>query len=71
MSNSLVSSVYTRGPSSPMTDAEQDEVAREAWRRGSDMVALRLSEIRCDIHRQAIINELTRQHGAKPKRGMK
>jgi hypothetical protein len=51
-----------------MSDAEMDEWAREAWRGHSDMVSLRISAVRDDIIRQAIINELTRQHGARPKR---
>jgi len=62
------SAIYRQAPADPMTEAEKDERAREAWRAGSDMVALRLSEVKCDIHRQAIVNEATRQHGARPKR---
>lgn len=63
-----VSTIYRRGPVEPMTEAEKDERARQAWRAGSDVVALRLSAVKCDVHRQAIINELTRQHGVRPKR---
>lgn len=64
-----ISTIYRRGPAEPMTEAEKDERSREAWRAGSDVVALRLSAVKCDVHRQAILNELTRQHGARPKRG--
>ena len=52
----------------PMTEAEKDERARDAWRAHSDMVALRISVIHDDIVMQIVINELTRQHGARPKR---
>ena len=64
----LVSSIYAKAPAEPMAEAEKDERAREAWRSGADMVALRLSEVRDDWTRQAVINECTRQHGARPKR---
>lgn len=67
--NALVSHLWRKVAPDPMTEAELDEKARDAWRSGSDVVALRLSAVKCDIHRQAIINELTRQHGARPKRG--
>ena len=63
----LVSSIYGRGPGSEITEAEKDELARQAWREHSDLVTIRLSAIRCDVHRQALVNEATRQHGARPK----
>lgn len=34
-----------------------------------DLLTLRLSEIRDDFTRQAILNEATRQYGARKKRG--
>ncbi len=66
--STLVSPVWNRAATS-MTETEKDEAARRLWRTGGDMVVLRLSAIRCDIHRQAVVNELTRQYGPRPKRG--
>lgn len=63
----LISPIYSRSRE-PLTPAEQDEAAREAWRSGADLVAVRLSAVRDDWTRQALINEATRQHGARPKR---
>lgn len=65
---SLISNVYTRGRGEPASEAEKDEAARRLWRSGADLVAIRLSLIKCDIHRQAVINELTRQYGARAKK---
>lgn len=65
-----ISGIYRRGPAEPMTEAEKDEAAREMWRSGGDLVVLRLSSVVCDVHRQAIINEATRQHGARRKRSL-
>ena len=65
----LRSSLARAVAADPMTEVEKDERARDAWRAGSDMVALRLSAINDDWTRQAIMNELTRQHGARPKKG--
>jgi hypothetical protein len=64
---SLQSSLARHVGASPMTDSEKDERARQAWRAGCDLVALRLSVITDDWIRQAIINELTRQFGTRPK----
>lgn len=66
---SLVSSIYGRY-SEPMTEAQKDEAARELWRSGGDWIAVRLSEIRDDFERQALINVATRLYGAR-KRGHK
>jgi hypothetical protein len=66
---SLVSPVWNRAAAPSMTEHEKDDAARRLWRTGGDMVVLRLSAIRCDIHRQAVINELTRQYGPRPNRG--
>jgi len=63
----LVSPLYRRATLEPMTPAQQDEEARRAWHSGSDLVAIRLSAIKDDFHRQAVINEATRQYGCRPK----
>ena len=63
----LISSIYSRSRE-PMSPAEQDEAARCAWRSGADLIAVRLSEIRDEWTKQAVINEAIRQHGARPKR---
>jgi len=65
--NRLVSSIYGRAPTDPLTEAQQDELARAAWRSGADLVAIRLSAVRDDWTRQALVNEATRQHGARKK----
>lgn len=64
----LVSSIYAHC-ADPMTEAEKDELARQSWRQHDDMVHIRLSPIKDDFERQAVINAATRQHGARRKRG--
>ena len=64
---SIISSIYSRSRE-PLSPAEQDEAARAAWHSGADLIGLRISDIRDEWTRQAVINEATRQYGARSKR---
>ena len=65
---SLRSSLARIVAQTPTTVADLMELARDAWRQHGPVV-LWLDTIRDEWTRQAIINEATRQYGARPKRG--
>ena len=64
----MKSSLAKYSPVEPMTAIEMDEYARRAWHAHSDMVGLRLSEIKNDWELQTVINILTRQYGKRAKK---
>ncbi|OAN53881.1 hypothetical protein A6A04_13390 [Paramagnetospirillum marisnigri] len=65
---SIRSSLARFVQSGPTDIAELMEMARDAWRNHGPVV-LWLDTINDDWTKQTIINEATRQYGARPKRG--